>query len=1049
MKRQPVSLAVMLLCAAIAQVTHTAHAADEVRRSYLVQLADKPVAGYAGGTDGMRATRPAGGAHLDLNAPEVTIYSAYLDSKRAKVRATVATAPVMYDYKVVFNGFAAMLTDAEVRQLAASSDVAAIHADARRRMVTSYTPTFLGLDQPGGLWSQLGGKEHAGEDIVVGILDGGVWPENPSYADRVDSAGKPTFDAAGTLAYDAPPASWKGECTAGEAFEVSQCNNKLIGAQFFDADYREQGLAPHWSDFRSARDSVGAPFGHGGHGTHTSTTAAGNNGVAATVSGVPMGATSGMAPRARIAMYKVCWSYQDETDATGATASCFTGDSVAAVEKAVVDGVNVINYSISGGDRVDDPVEQAFLHASNAGVFVAAAAGNAGPDPSVAHVSPWLATVAASTHDRTMSAKLALASGVTYQGASLNLAPLPRSPMIRAEDAGLAGADARALALCTSAAGNGGKAVLDPVKVRGKIVTCTRGDIDRLEKSLAVLQAGGVGMVLVDDGAGLVADAHSVPTVHVSVADGQRIQQYARSQGAAATISRFEVVRGLVKAPVVAEFSSRGPNATDPNLLKPDLAAPGVDILAGVTPALTLEQRDALAAGALTPSTPFAFYQGTSMASPHVAGLAALLRQRHPDWTPAAIKSALMTTATDTLADNQKGAAAGVLPWGQGAGHVAPTAAADPGLVYDAVQADYRKYMCGLGISYECGDGTRPSYDLNLASITVSNVMGTQLVQRSVTNVGASSASYRATASLSGYAVTVTPATLTLAPGETRSFTLSLTRAGAADDVWQFGHLVWTDGVHTVRSPLQARSGKPLIAPELVTADRASGMRMVSVATGYTGKITAVVAGMKEVVRSPLTVAQAAPGAADTVAQAVNACKAGAPGTRLVPFAIPAATVAARFELFDRDVAGGADGRQDVDLLLLNGGALVNYSMHTGANEAISLASPPAGTYQLCVIGYDLAGGAPAALTLSSAIVGKGDTGGLKAALPGKVIGGSTATVGLSWSGLAAGKRYLGGVQLQDASGAVAATTVVSIGTDGAPPVARGETRVTRRRPTL
>lgn len=1046
MKRHTVSLAVLLLCTAAAT---QAHAADAVRRSYLVQLADQPVAGYTGGTNGMRATRPAGGAHLNLNDPEVAIYSAYLDDQRSKVRATVATAPVIYDYKVVFNGFAAMLTDAEVRTLTASAGVAAVHADTRRRMVTSYTPTFLGLDQPGGLWSQLGGKEHAGEDIVVGILDGGVWPENLAYADRVDSAGKPTFDATGTLAYDAPPASWKGECVAGEAFEISHCNNKLIGAQYFDADYREQGVTPHWSDFRSARDSIGAPFGHGGHGTHTSTTAAGNNGVAATVNGVPMGGTSGMAPRARIAMYKVCWSYQDDTDATGATASCFTGDSVAAVEKAVVDGVNVINYSISGGDRVDDPVEQAFLHASNAGVFVAAAAGNAGPGPSVAHVSPWLATVAASTHDRTMAATLALASGTTYQGASLNLDALPRSPLIRAEDAGLAGANASALSLCNSAASNGGHAVLDPAKVRGKIVTCTRGEIDRVEKSLAVLQAGGVGMVLVDDGGGPVADVHSVPTVHVTVADGQRIQQYARTQGAAGSISRFEAVRGVVKAPVVAGFSSRGPNATDPNLLKPDMAAPGVDILAGVTPALTPAQRDAVAAGTLVPPVAFAFYQGTSMASPHVAGLAALLRQRHPDWTPAAIKSALMTSATDTLADTQTGAAAGVLPWGQGAGQVTPNGAADPGLVYDATLADYRKYMCGLGITYECGDGTQQSYDLNMASITVNNVMGTQTVKRSVTNVGSSNASYRATASLSGYTVTVTPATLTLAPGETRSFTLSLTRAGAADDVWQYGHLVWTDGTHTVRSPLQARSGKPLIAPELVSADRASGMRMVSVGTGYTGKMTAVMAGMKEVARSALTVAQAVPGTVDTVAQAVTACKAGATGTRLVPFAIPAATVAARFELFDRDTTGGADGRQDVDLLLLGGGALVNYSMHLGANEAISLASPPAGTYQLCVIGYDLAGGVPAALTLSSAIVGKGDTGSLKAALPGKVIGGSTATVGLSWSGLAAGKRYLGGMQLLDASGAVAATTVVSIGTDGAVPVARGETRVTRRRPTL
>ncbi|NGZ83164.1 S8 family serine peptidase [Duganella aceris] len=1046
MKLHPVSLAVLLLCAT---VTHSA-GADEARRSYLVRLTDKPVAAYTGGVAGLRATQPSGGVHLDLNSPEVQVYSAYLDQQRAKVRATVPAAPVIYDYKVVFNGFAAMLTDAEVRQLAASSGVSAVFADERRRLLTSYTPTFLGLDQPGGLWSQLGGKEHAGEDVVIGVLDGGVWPESLSYADRVDAQGKPSFDAAATPAYGAPPASWKGECTPGEGFELSHCNNKLIGAQYFDADYREQGLTPHWSDFRSARDSLGGGVGHGGHGTHTSTTAGGNNGVAAGVDGVAMGATSGMAPRARIAMYKVCWSYQDDTDATGATSSCFTGDSVAAVEKAVIDGVNVINYSISGGDRVDDPVEQAFLHAASAGVFVAAAAGNSGPTVSVNHVSPWLATVAASTHDRQMSATLTLASGVKYIGASLNQTPLPSSPLIRAEDAGVAGADATALSLCYSAASNGGAPLLDAAKVRGKIVSCTRGSIDRVEKSRAVLEAGGVGMVLVDDGNGPVADVHSVPTVHVGVDDGHRIQQYAQAKGAAGDISRFAPTRGLVPAPVVAGFSSRGPNRTDPNLLKPDLAAPGVDILAGVTPGLTPAQRDAVALGTLTPPTAFAFYQGTSMATPHVAGLAALLHQRHPDWSPAAIKSALMTSATDTLPDQLSGAAAGILPWGQGAGQVTPNGAADPGLVYDAALPDYRKYMCGLGIADQCADGTLQAFNLNLASITVDNVMGSQLVTRSVTNVGDRNATYHASASLSGFSVTVTPAELTLAPGERKNFTVTLTRNGAPDKVWQYGHLVWSDGTHSVRSPVQARSGPPLVAPALVTADRASGMRLMSVNTGYSGKLTAVVGGMKEVTRTALSVGKAASGSADTVAQAVASCKAGATGFKLVPFSVPAGTVAARFETFDRDIDGGADGRQDLDMVLLSGGALVDYSMHVGANEAIILSSPPAGAYQLCLIGYDLAGGAPAAFTLSSALVGKADAGGnLKAAAPGKVYAGSTATVGLSWSGLAAGKRYVGGVQLLDASGAVAATTVVSIGTDAALPLAGAEQRVSKRKPTL
>ena len=1032
-----------LTCAVLALAAQLAHAADDTRRPYIVRLADKPVAGY-------KAVQPGGGLHLDLNSPDLQIYGAMLDQKRAAARALVAAAPVTYEYKVVFNGFAARLTDDEVRQLKAGGGVASVVADAPRHLLTSYTPTFLGLDAPGGLWSQLGGVEHAGEDVIVGIVDGGVWPEHPSYADRVDAQGAPTFDSNGKQVYGAPPAAWKGECQTGEGFTLQHCNNKLIGAQFFDADYQATGQASHWSEFRSPRDSLGGLVGHGGHGTHTSSTAAGNRGVAANVDGVPMGNISGMAPRARVAVYKVCWSSQDDSDATGANSSCYTGDSVAAIEKAVIDGVNVINYSISGGEQVDDPVEQAFLHASNAGVFVAAAAGNSGPTASVNHVSPWLATVGASTHDRVLAATLTQANGASYSGASLNLTALPSSPMIRAEDAGVAGADPSKVALCYSAGSNNHMPVLDAAKTAGKIVICTRGQINRVEKSLAVKEVGGVGMVMVDDGNGPVADIHSVPTVHVSAADGALIQAYAQTSGAAGAISRFAATRGQVPAPVMAAFSSRGPNSFDANLLKPDMTAPGVDILAGVTPGLTQEQRNQVQDGTLVPPTAWAFYQGTSMATPHVTGLAALLHQHHPSWSPAAIKSALMTTGADTLPDKQTGMAAGQLPWAQGAGHVTPNRADDPGLVYDATLADYRKYMCGVGVVDECGGGSVPGYNLNLASITVNNVMGSQAVLRTVTNVGSKAATYTASAAMTGYGVRVEPATLTLSPGESKSFTVTLDRTSAPNNIWQYGHLVWTDGTHVVRSPLQARSGRAAVAPELLQSDKASGMKMMSVQTGFTGKLGYAVGGLQEVLRSPLTLAQAPAHSADTLEQAIHSCKAGANGTKLVPFALGANIMAARFETFDRDVEGGREGKQDVDLLLLRDGNMVDYSMHVGANEAITVSAPVVGTYQLCVIGYDLAQGAPAAVTLSSTLVERNTLpGSLKVSMPGKVYANSTATIGLSWSGLESGKRYVGAVQLFDPNGMQAATTVVSVNTDNAIPAVTGMARTAPRASSL
>ena len=1033
MKLRPVSLAILTLLATLATAVH----ADDLRRPYIVQLIDKPVASYNGGISGLNATQPSGGQRLDLASQDVQLYSDYLERKQAGVQAIVAAAPVQYQFQVVLNGFAALLTDAEVRQLKASGEVATIQADVPSRLDTNYTPTFLGLDQPGGLWSQLGGQAGAGENVIIGVIDGGVWPENPAYADRIDANGAPSFDPNATQAYGAPPAAWKGSCQTGLGFEARHCNNKLIGAQFFNASrLTDTAHVAHWSEFVSPRDSIGGANGQGGHGTHTSSTAAGNNGVQAAIGSTAMGAVSGMAPRARVAVYKVCWSYNDASDPTGAKNQCWNADNVAAIEKAVKDGVNVINYSISGGSSVNDAVEQAFLHASNAGIFVAASAGNAGPANTVAHLSPWLTTVAASTHDRFSKADLTLATGKLYSGASMNGTALPALPLIRAEDAGVAGADATKLGLCYSAGGNANVALLDTAKVAGKIVTCTRGANARIDKSLAVLEAGGAGMVLVDNGAGLVAEVHSVPTVHLNAQDGNLVRAYAQTTAAKAALSKSVVTRGVVLAPVMADFSSRGPNSFDPNTLKPDLTAPGVDILAGVTPALTRDQQTQVIDGTLVPPPAWAMYQGTSMSSPHVAGLAALLHQRHPGWSPAAIKSALMTTGSTTYPDALSGDTRGVLPFAQGAGHVTPNKAADPGLVYDAGAGDYKKYMCGVGIGSQCSDGSIAGYNLNLPSITVGNVMNSQSVTRSVTNVGASAATYTAAASISGYDIAVAPASLTLEPGETKSFTLTLTRTNAPSNVWQYGALVWSDGAHVVRSPVTARSGLSAIAPALVQSESASGNRAISVTTAFSGRPGAAIGGLREVNRSALTIAQATSGAVDTIALATAACKAAISGVRVVPFTLPANTLAARFELFDRDTDGG--GGHDLDLLVLNGaGNVVGSSLHDGSNEAVTLLSPAAGVYKVCATGYAIANGVSTGFTLSSAVSVKGDTGGnLKASLPTKVYANGSASAILSWSGLGAGKRFLGAVQLLDPNGNMAATTAVSVDTSNPVPLA-------------
>lgn len=1035
MKLRPLSAAVALCLAGFALSAQ----ADDVRRPYIVQLADKPVASYSGEISGLPATQPAPGHRLDIDATEVQLYNNYLGQKQAVVRATVPDAPVTYNYSVVLNGFAALLTDAEVRALQARGDVAQVVPDTPRQLTTTYTAHFLGLDKEDGLWSQLGGKSKAGENVIIGVVDGGVWPENPAYADRVDTNGKPTFDNSGALAYDAPPANWKGICQTGEGFTVANCNNKLIGAQYFDSTFRSlPQYTTHWTEFRSPRDSIGGNVGHGGHGTHTSSTAGGNAGPEAVVSGVNVGAVSGMAPRARIAMYKVCWTYNDVTDPTGGKNSCFTGDSVAAIEKAVVDGVNVINFSISGGTSVTDPVEQAFLHASNAGVFVSASAGNDGPANTVAHISPWQATVAASTHNRELQADVILANGSKYTGASMNTQPLPQAPIVTAESAAVAGANATLVSLCYSKASNNGVAVLDPAKVAGKIVTCTRGTTARVDKSLAVYEAGGVGMVEIDNGAGLVAEVHSVPTVHVNAADGARIKAYAQSQGAQASMTRFVVGTSSVPAPVVASFSSRGPNRYDGNLLKPDLAAPGVDVIAAVTPELTSAQRADVVNGTLPPVNAWASYQGTSMAAPHVAGVAALLHQAHPAWTPAMIKSALMTSATQTFADTiASGDTRGILPFGQGAGHINPNGATDPGLVYNATQVDYQKYMCGVGASTSCPNGSIAGYNLNMPSISVGNVLGAVTVTRSVTNVSSNASTYNSSISVPGFSAVVSPATLSIAPGETKSYTVTLTRTSAAENVWQFGTLTWNDGSHVVRSPVVARSGKPVIAPALIKSDKGTASKTLSVSTGFSGSLKSVIGGLKEISRSALSVEQAVQSSVGSSSTLGAACRAGLRGVRAVQVTVPANTLRAQFELFDRDTVGGSDN--DLDMALLNpAGTVVAYSGNGGSNEMVAMDAPAAGTYTVCVAGYTTANGQSTDFTLSSAVVSSADKGGnFKVLMPSKVYAGSAASLNASWSGLAAGKRYLGAVELLDPNGAPATVTTFQVETNN--PIPLGE----------
>ena len=1012
MKTQRIAFGFALTVLAVAAGAQTA-----ARKNYVIQLADLPAASYDGRVSNYTATRPAAGSKLNINAGDVQNYLRYLDSKQAAVVATVPSAQVYYRFGTAFNGFAAKLTDAELQKLAANPAVVAITVDEARPLNTSYTPSFLGINGAGGAWSMTdaAGRAIKGEGVIVANMDTGVWPEDPSFSDKVDANGKPVpYYEAGTVVYDPLPAGrYNGICQIGEGFTAAMCNNKLVGARYFRAGWDASANVTFPTEYRSPRDQ-------NGHGSHTLGTAGGNEGVTGSVQGTQISGISGIAPRARLAAYKVCYTNQLPSGAAG-LGGCFPSDSIAAINVAVADGVDVINFSISGSQTSFlDGVEVAFYHAAAAGVFVSASAGNAGPDNTVAHISPWLTTVGNSTHDRFTVATVTLNDGHTASGPSFQTAGLSPKLLVSATDVGLPGADATKLARCFGGA-DGEASLLDPAKVGGKIVVCYRGGNVLVNKTANAKTAGAAGVIIQNIPSGPLASgntvfniAHSLPTVHLSNIHAAEVLGHAATAGATAAFGGAVQQSGVV-APVMAGSSSRGPNKADANVLKPDITAPGTDIIAAFAADVTLAQRDAIVAGTAIGVPNYNMISGTSMSSPHVAGAAALMKQANPTWSPAAIKSALMTSASQTVK-----LANGTLdtnPWGFGAGHLNPNKALTTSLVYDAGAADYAAYA----------NGVISPWNLNLASITRANIIGVGSVTRTLKNTGSSSVTYNASATLPGFNVAVVPAALTLAPGASASYTATLTRTSAPIEAWRFGELVWTgDGGKTVRSPLQAK-GASFVGASLVSDTRANGSKVFTVGTGWDGTMVTTPTGLVAATRNSGT----------SVLNQPDVC---------FPIAVPTGALMLRVQLFNSETGGGA--ASDIDMTLYRGVTAVASSAGGTSDELITVNNPTPGSYRACVEAYAPAGGS-AAFTLSQWVVGPAvGVQSLKAFGASRVYLGGTASVGVSWN-VPAGPRYLGLVQYrQVAAGAVEGATTVFVDTT-LPAVAATSAPVLRIKPQL
>uniref|UniRef100_A0A1D1Z0D1 Subtilisin-like protease n=1 Tax=Anthurium amnicola TaxID=1678845 RepID=A0A1D1Z0D1_9ARAE len=703
---------------------------------------------------------------------------------------------LLHVYDTVFHGFSAVLAPDRAADISRQPSVLAVLEDRRRVLHTTRSPQFIGLRNQQGLWSD----SDYGSDVIIGVLDTGVWPERRSFSD---------------LNLGPVPSVWKGVCESGSNFSPSNCNKKLIGARSFslghDAAAAAGGPAINETvEFRSPRDADG-------HGTHTASTAAGRHAFQASLAGYAAGIAKGVAPKARIAAYKVCWK----------GSGCLDSDILAGFDKAVADGVNVISVSIGGGvggvasPYYLDPIAVGSFGAVTRGVFVSTSAGNDGPTSmSVTNLAPWLTTVGAGTIDRTFPADVVLGDGRKLAGVSLYSGKPLAGNMLPLVYPGKTGGLSASLCMENS---------LDPKVVKGAIVICDRGSSPRVAKGQVVKSAGGVGMILangISNGEGLVGDAHVLPACAVGSDEGDAVKAYVSSSpNPVATITFHGTVVGVKPAPVVASFSGRGPNGLTPAVLKPDLIAPGVNILAAWTDAVgpTGMESDAR-------KTEFNILSGTSMACPHASGAAALLKSAHPSWSPAAIRSAMMTTAS--VEDNRllpvtdESTGRPSTPFDFGAGHLNLDRAMDPGLVYDLGKQDYVDFMCALGygpktIQVITHDPVAcpakkpapenlnyPSFSVGFSGAATSGNLSNTFV-RTVTNVGPASSVYRSTVQVTGrgLSVSVKPRKLVFTPAvAAQSFAVTVTADSAAlaqaESGTVFAYLSWSDGEHVVRSPI-------------------------------------------------------------------------------------------------------------------------------------------------------------------------------------------------------------------------------------------------------
>ena len=704
---------------------------DSVR--VIVQLTDVPMAQFSAVNPNVSSMAAHKGQKVNFKSNAAKEYQSFLEAQQQSVIRSIKSFDKSFkadmSYTAAFNGFAGIISKSALDKLSSLSTVKAVYPDLIHHAQMDASLDLIGAVQT---WEQLGGKENAGAGVKVAIIDSGIRPENP------------LFSGENFTAPDAETLPTDDYCSEVPDF----CNNKLIVARA--ADIVE--------GFSVVEEEYESPLGFNGHGTHVAGTAVGNYGVMAERDGAEA-EISGVAPAAYLMVYKGLYA----TPANPASSSGASSMLLSMLEAALTDGADIVNNSWGGGagGNPNGSIYEDVLEAMHdAGVVTVFAAGNDGPGAGTIGCpgcSEDVITVANTTTGRLFANEVTIEGDTTIGSIPAlysvgNPAIVFDSP-ITAPVVYAGELDPSNVEGCESFAAGAFEGAIALIS-RG---TC--GFVTKIENA----EAAGAQAVLIHnvDGRGEapilmggLSEAQTIPSLMLPATPGQALASLAEATDESLNVTiGSDIVRVVSDslADIMNESSSRGPNG-DPTFLKPNIAAPGTRIFSGESPDAPGHE-----------GQNFSFKNGTSMASPHVAGAAALLKQMHPDWTAQQIKSALVTSSirdilkedASTPADN----------FDMGAGRLDLPRATTVELTYsDLSLVDGNCYLnCEMSIT--------------------------------VTNTSDEEVTVDATAMFNDPAIsaTVTPQMATLPAGASAEIMVAVDVTTASTGSWSFGGINWAD----------------------------------------------------------------------------------------------------------------------------------------------------------------------------------------------------------------------------------------------------------------